>query len=602
MADTGGRIPQEVIDEIAARLNILDVISQYVPLKRRGSNYLGLCPFHSEKTPSFTVSPSKQFYHCFGCGAGGNVFSFIMNIEHLSFPEAVRRLAKEAGVHVPERRQSPAEAAQARKKARLFELNELAASFYNLALKAEPGKPFLHYLQKRRISDEVVDAFGLGACVPGWDHLSTWMLKKGAKKEELIAVGLSSERKNGTLYDRFRDRLMFPIRDEQNRVVGFGGRIIDKDAAPQKYLNSSETPLFHKGHMLFGLNLAKSSIRAENQIILVEGYMDVLACYQNGIKNVVAPLGTALTSAQIKKLMRYSYHFLTAFDGDRAGTSATLKSIEQIEALGGHIRVISFPDNKDPDEFLQSEGLDGFQRQVRDATEGIAFYVNTIAKNHDMNRIEDQMKVLDEVLPILHWQKNPTAVDHALNVIAQETGFSREIVRDEWRQHIRRNSRYDRHSNDNEATVQIHEQPMLKERERRIFLLILEKPDRIEKIEQLEEILFDEKAQEFYNYLKEHYQRYGSIRALDLPDEYARELSHGVRLALDDNSQTDTFFDRLLLEQRYDNIVGKYNNTLSTLSALEQNGRQDEIKMLLDELEQLLTLKTTLEWQLGRET
>lgn len=601
MVDNGGRIPQDVIDEIAARLNILDVISQYVPLKRRGANYIGLCPFHNEKTPSFTVSPSKQFYHCFGCGAGGNLFSFIMKLEHLSFPEAVHRLAKEAGVYVPERSQSSTELVKIREKERLFELNELAASFYKRALKATPGKPFLEYLQKRQISGEVIDHFDLGACVSGWDHLSTWLLKKGAKKEELIALGLSSERKNGTLYDRFRDRLMFPIRDEKNRVVGFGGRIIDKDVAPQKYLNSSETPLFHKGNMLYGLNSAKGSIRAKDQVIVVEGYMDVLACYQHGIKNVVAPLGTALTSAQIKKLMRYSYHFLTAFDGDHAGENATLKSIEQIESLGGHIRVISFPDNKDPDEFLHSEGFIGFQKQINDATEGLLFYVKSAIKNNDLTRIEDRMTVLDHVLPILNWQKNPIALDHAFDVIASETGFTREVVRDEWRRGVRRNFAKNRRSTESDVVIQTEKQARLSERERQLFLLLLEKPERIDKIGQFDDIPFEKDAQKTYNYIKEHYRQYGAIRAVDLPDEYARELSQSVQLVTDDNSQTDTFFDRLLLEQRYDSVVGKYNNASSMLSELERSGRLDEIRLLLDELEQLLTLKTTLELQLGKE-
>lgn len=607
MADTGGRIPQEIIDEIAARVNILDVISQYVPLKRRGANFIGLCPFHNEKTPSFTVSQSKQFYHCFGCGAGGNVFSFIMNIEHLSFPEAVRKLAKETGVHIPERTRSPEETEKARKRMRLFELNELAAAFYHSALKADPGAPYRVYLKKRQIEDSMIDKFGLGACVPGWDHLSTWLLKKGAKKEELITLGLSSERKNGTLYDRFRDRLIFPIRDEQNRVVGFGGRIIEKDIAPQKYLNSSETPLFHKGSMLFGLNLAKSSIRSEDQVLVVEGYMDVLSCHQYGIENVVAPLGTALTSAQIKKLMRYSYHFLTAFDGDRAGVNATLKGIEQIEALGGHIRVITFPDDKDPDEFLKDTGKEGFQKRIFTAEEGLTFYIRTIAENYDMSRIEDQMQVLDKVLPLLQWQKNPTAVDHALEVIARETGFSQQTVRDEWQQHIRRRSGFnynDSNSDIEKKDVVAEGTPFLTERERRLFFLLLEQPSRIEKITRIgEKDLFTEQALELFEYIKNHYQEYGIIRAVDIPTEYAREISHVLNQSINiDVAQNDAYFDRLLLEQQYDMIVNRYNGTLRNLSELEQKGETEKIKVVLDKLEALLNIKTKLEWQLGRET
>ena len=324
-----GYIPQEVLDEIVARCDIVSVINEYVPLKRKGSNYQGLCPFHNEKTPSFSVSPSKQIFHCFGCGKGGNVFKFIMEIEGISFVEAAEKLAKRAGVKLPEKEMTSAQRKALEQRKRYQQINELAARYYHTVLmKSKMGQPYREYLRQRQISDDTIIKFRLGATPAGWDNLYREMKKRGITEQEMLDLGLISQTKKGTYVDRFRQRLMFPICDEKGTVIAFGGRIIDKDSSPQKYLNSPDTPLFHKSRNLYGLHLARAGIRNADQAIIVEGYMDVISCHQHGITNAIAPLGTAFTPEQGKLLMRNTYQVGISFDGDAAGTKATMRCLD----------------------------------------------------------------------------------------------------------------------------------------------------------------------------------------------------------------------------------------------------------------------------------
>ena len=331
-----GYIPQEVLDEIAARCDIVSVINEYVPLKRRGSNYQGLCPFHNEKTPSFSVSPGKQIFHCFGCGKDGNVFRFIMDIEGISFLEAVEKLAKRANVPLPEKEMTAEQRKKMEQRKRYLQINDFAARYYHKVLmESQQGKPYREYLKRRQISDEIIEKFQLGATPPGWDSLYQALKKRGVSNQEMLDLGLISEsRKNGQYIDRFRQRLMFPIGDEKGNVIAFGGRIIDKDASPQKYLNSPDTPLFHKSRNLYGLHLARTGIRNADQAIIVEGYMDVISCHQYGITNAVAPLGTAFTPEQGRLLMRNTYQMGISFDGDAAGIKATMRCLDILSDLG----------------------------------------------------------------------------------------------------------------------------------------------------------------------------------------------------------------------------------------------------------------------------
>lgn len=349
-------IPDEILDEIRRLCNIVNIIGEYISLEKRGKNYLGLCPFHSEKTPSFSVSEEKQLYYCFGCGAAGNVFGFVMKMEGLTFPEAVRFLARRVGVHIP----SPERLLRQEKslEEKLIAASELAARFfcYNLD-KTESGKKAKEYLRKRGITADTSEFFKLGYAPRGWDNFLKAAQREGFPPEVLLKAGLVSSREGGGYYDRFRDRLMFPICNHTGRVVGFGGRALpwgDKDSP--KYLNSPETPVFNKSSMLYGFHLARSYIRSAQSAIIVEGYTDVIAAYQAGFKNVVASLGTSLTDSQGKLLRSQAKEILIAYDADAAGRSATWRGFNLLQDLGCAVKVVELPADSDPDSFIRQNG------------------------------------------------------------------------------------------------------------------------------------------------------------------------------------------------------------------------------------------------------
>ena len=429
-----GYIPQEVLDEIVARCDIVSVINEYVPLKRRGSNYQGLCPFHNEKTPSFSVSPSKQIFHCFGCGKGGNVFKFIMEIEGISFVEAAEKLAKRAGVKLPEKEMTSAQRKALEQRKRYQQINELAARYYHTVLmKSKMGQPYREYLKQRQISDDTIIKFRLGATPAGWDNLYREMKKRGITEQEMLDLGLISQTKKGTYVDRFRQRLMFPICDEKGTVIAFGGRIIDKDSSPQKYLNSPDTPLFHKSRNLYGLHLARAGIRNADQAIIVEGYMDVISCHQHGITNAIAPLGTAFTPEQGKLLMRNTYQVGISFDGDAAGTKATMRCLDILSDLGCNARVIQIPDNADPDEYLKKYGKDAFEQLISASQELIMYKITKYMETTNTDTITGKMKVVSMLLPDIRKLQSAVARESAIREISQKLQVSEKAIWDELR-------------------------------------------------------------------------------------------------------------------------------------------------------------------------
>ena len=334
--------PERFLDELTERNDIVDVVSQYVRLtKKSGANLFGLCPFHSEKTPSFSVAPDKQIYHCFGCGKGGGVINFIMEIENLSFPDAVAFLARRANMPLPEEAQSE----DTSRRARFLQLNRDAARFFHETLKSPQGAPAQDYIRRRAISPAMVTRFGLGFAPDSWDSLANAMRKKGYGDQELFEAGLVKHGKSGGVYDAFRNRLMFPVIDVRGSVIGFSGRILG-DGEP-KYLNSPETPVFSKSHNLFGLNLAKKS--KNGYIILVEGNIDVVSLHQAGFDGAVASLGTSLTGEQARLISRYTNEVILCYDSDEAGRKAASRAIGILEKLDLKVRVLQVPGAKDPD-------------------------------------------------------------------------------------------------------------------------------------------------------------------------------------------------------------------------------------------------------------
>ena len=385
--------PPSFIDEVVARNPIEDVVGQYVNLKRSGANLFGLCPFHGEKTPSFSVAPDKGIYYCFGCHKGGGVINFQMEIEGLSYGDAVRALAKRAGMEVPE---DPQFQSRYKQQERLWALSKEAARYFHSKLYAQEGAEGLSYAQKRGMPRSTLTKFGIGFAPNGWNGLVDAMKAKGYTDQELKDAGLVSE-KNGRIYDRFRNRLMFPIIDVRGNVIGFGGRVMD-DSTP-KYLNSPETIIFNKRKNLFALNLAKKS--KLGYLILVEGYMDAVALHQYGFDCAVASLGTSLTQEHAVLLSRYTEQVVLIYDGDEAGQNATRRAIPMLEAAGIQVKVLRMHDAKDPDEYLKKYGADKFKVLLEEASNRVEYQLGAIARKYHLNDDEERIQFLREAADLV---------------------------------------------------------------------------------------------------------------------------------------------------------------------------------------------------------
>ncbi len=373
--------PEELIEEIRMKNDIVDVISGYVRLKKQGNNYFGLCPFHNEKSPSFSVSAGKQMFHCFGCGEGGNVFSFIQKYENFSFPEAVKFLADKAGVQLPEASLDKEAKEKNSKRARILELNKAAASFYFYMLRSENGKLGMDYLTGRGLSQETMTKFGLGYAGKGGGELIAYLKNKGFDENLMHEAGMINFDERNGAYDKFWNRVIFPLMDINNRVIGFGGRVMG-DGKP-KYLNSPETIVFDKSRNLFGLNLARTS--RKKHMILCEGYMDVISMHQAGFTEAVASLGTAFTSGQASLLKHYTDTVILSYDSDEAGVKAILRAIPILKEAGLSGRVLKLAPYKDPDEFIKNEGAEAFAARLEEAESGFFFETDILKEKADMN-------------------------------------------------------------------------------------------------------------------------------------------------------------------------------------------------------------------------
>ncbi len=375
------RYSEDIIEEVRTKNDIVDVISQYVKLQRKGSSYFGLCPFHNEKTPSFSVSPGKQMYYCFGCGAGGNVFTFIMEYENFTFMEALKFLADRAGVELPQMDYSKEAQEQANLRNSLLEIQKAAASYFYYNLRRENGKVAYRYLKNRGLSDETMQKFGLGYSDKYSDDLYKYLKKKGYSDDLLRDSGLFNVDERRGMYDKFWNRVIFPIMDVNNRVIGFGGRVMG-DGMP-KYLNSPETKIFDKSRNLYGLNVARTS--RKKQLIICEGYMDVISMHQAGFTNAVASLGTALTSGHASLIKRYTDEVLLLYDSDEAGVKAALRGIPILRSAGVSSKVVNLKPYKDPDEFIKAEGAEAFEQRLSQAMNSFLFIVKTREAQYDLS-------------------------------------------------------------------------------------------------------------------------------------------------------------------------------------------------------------------------
>lgn len=417
------RYSDELIDEIRNSNDIVDVISQYVVLKRSGRNFFGLCPFHKEKSPSFSVSPDKQIFHCFGCGVGGNVIHFVSKIENLDFKPTLELLAERSGITLPTL-ENGEDANRLKLKEKVYQINKFTANYFHENLYKPTAKEAQGYVKKRKLDNNTLKTFSIGFST-NFDELYKALKGQGFTDEEILASSLVSKSQKGQFYDKFKERLMFPIKDVQDRVIAFGGRVLD-DSKP-KYINSPENIVYSKGRNLFGLNIAKKS--GKDKIIIVEGYMDAISLYQRGITNVVASLGTALTEAQGRLLRKYASQVIIGYDADGAGQAATIRGMEILQNLGCDIRILQLDgDAKDPDEYIIKYGSGRFEKCVENAISLVEFKVRTLKNTLKVETASDKIKFLNEIVKILSKVDNNIEREIYIDKISKEYGISKEAI------------------------------------------------------------------------------------------------------------------------------------------------------------------------------
>lgn len=423
-------IPDDKVKEVSERASILEVVADYVNLRKAGANYQGLCPFHGEKTPSFNVNPAKGIFHCFGCGVGGNAFSFIMKMEGLSFPEAVKFVAKKVGVHIEERPLTAGEKRHRDEREALYRINELAARFYRRVLTEDAGgEPGRRYLERRGVDGAASEAYRLGYAPDKWDALTRYLEQQHVSLDLAEKLGVIRRKTGAGYHDLFRNRLIFTISDPHDRPIGFGARVLD-DSLP-KYINSPESPIYHKSEVLFGIDLAKQAMREQGAAIIVEGYFDHLALYQAGVRNVAATCGTALTDGHLKLLQRYAGKLFTLFDSDSAGKKATFRTMDMVLGVNLPVSVVELPAGEDPDSFLKKEGREAFTTRVAKARPIFEYFFRDLIKSRDMGSVEGKRGVLAELIPRLKAIDDRIQRNLYVSEIARVTGIEENDLRRE---------------------------------------------------------------------------------------------------------------------------------------------------------------------------
>ena len=594
-----GFIPPEIINDISSRLDIVELIREYVPLKQKGRNLQGLCPFHSEKTPSFTVSPDKQIFHCFGCGVGGNVFSFIMQKEGLTFPEAVEKLALKAGVNLPKEDLSPAQKTILEKKSRSYKINATAALYFqrNLMTPSPESQRAIAYLKSRNITEETIEKFHLGLASSQWDGLINFFSKKGVRPQELVELGLALPNKQGnSFYDRFRNRIIFPIWDNDGKVIAFGGRVLD-DSLP-KYLNSPDTPLFNKSQHLYGIHLAKNTIRQEDLALIVEGYMDVIACHQQGLKNTVASLGTAFTQQQAKLLMRHTYQIAIIYDGDTAGSSATLRGLDILNDLGCDVKVVNLPQGQDPDDYLQANGSEKLKELIAQGQGLIEYKLIKSMENVKFQSIMGKTKIMQKILPDLLGIKSPVVRAEAIKIVSEKLGITEANIIGELRKYNRINnrpnwdiSRKAEIRNDNRDSSPLK----LSKTEAQLVKIIFEN---IELIQEVEEAgganLLTGPTEELYKSLLSNYKGKGNVASADLDEKNSKILAAVLMMEIEvpDIKKAAADYIKILKINRLNREYAAKNQALKEAEHQKDTTKQMELLIELDSILQQKKLLT----------
>ncbi len=566
-----GTIRDNTIDEIKSRCNIVDVVGRVVPLKRTGTNYKGLCPFHNEKTPSFVVSEAKQIFTCFGCGASGDTIEFMQKYYNLEFSEAVEKLASECGIVIE------TDFKKSEKKDIQYQINREAATFFYKAFR-EKANPAATYMQKRGITTEVLNLFGVGYADGDWDSLYQHLKAKGYEDEKLLDLGLISESK-GKHYDKFRNRVIFPIISTGGKVIGFGGRSLGDDMP--KYLNSSESSIFLKKNNLYALNLTKQEIGKTGYGIIVEGYMDVISLYQYGVRNVAASLGTALTENQARLLKRYTGQVILSYDADEAGKNAALRGMEILHKENFRIKVLSIPDGKDPDDYIKRHGKSGFLQIVKTALPYADYKLELARVGMNMSNTEDRLHYLREAVAVLR-SLSPMEADLYIRKLATESGISEGAIRAELGRGAHENAPL-QGSRDTEKILDT----TISKLEQNAIMLVLTESGYLEKLKPYEDLFGSRQGRNIYDALTKmvvddkplHPER---VREQLEPEEQGvlQNIVDNIKLA----GKEEIIFAECMKAYEEECLIKKQHDIILRISLADEQENPDEIRKLTEEL------------------
>lgn len=572
---------QSAKEDIKRSADIAELIGQFVQLKKTGQNYVGLCPFHSEKDPSFSVSPSKQIFHCFGCKKGGDIFTFWIEYHKTTFPQAMRDLADRYHITLPSRDITPSQKRKMELKELLFKINETAADYFHQILtKSNKGEPGRRYLEKRSITKDLIIEFRLGYALNEWDGLIKYLKRKNVEMEKAALAGLIITKDSGGYYDRFRGRVIFPIPNLRKQIVGFGGRVMD-DSLP-KYINTSETPVFQKGDLLYGLHAAYQSIREKGRTLIVEGYTDVLALRRHGFNEAVATLGTALTRNHIRKLKGYIKEAVVVFDSDAAGKVAAIKSLPLFLNEGLSSKVMVLPAGDDPDSFVNKNGLNGFLALLNESMPMFDFYLD-LKLSQQGDGIEGQFDLLKEMLPVLSELNNASQRSLYIRRLSEKTGIAESVVLTElqnWKVYHSGKAR------ESSLKKKLFESKAKKGDDLPLLNLLIHSPHTIDKLmnNDCKILLSDPIVMEIFDSMHEIYQKEGEIKPEEimekLEDESARERFREVMLA-------PPIYPNEMVEQAVNEFQNRVHKIKITESINKAKRRGD-----IEELNQLLKIKS----------
>lgn len=590
------RYSDEIIDDVRQSNDIVDVISQYVRLKRSGRNYFGLCPFHNEKSPSFSVSPDKQIFHCFGCGVGGNVISFIMKIEGINFVEAVQLLAERANISLPTL-QNNVDTVKEELKAKVYEVNEFAAQFYHQNLYKPEAKIAQEYVKKRKLTQSTLEAFQIGFS-GRFDELFQNLKKQGFGEKEILESGLVNKNDKGQYIDRYRNRLMFPICDVRGRVIAFGGRVLD-DSKP-KYINSPENVVYSKGRHLYGLNVAKKGDLSK--ILIVEGYMDVISLHQRGITNVVASLGTAMTQQQGFLLRKHAEQIILSFDSDEAGLTAKMRALEILQTMGCDLRILQMEGAKDPDEYVIQYGNARFIHLIDQALSVVEFKVKVLKQHLNLQNINDKIKFLNQIAKILANIDNTIEQEVYIEKIAQEYGISKEAIYAEvnkltYSHHqgekvLEKRKPVVNHQKKEESAIS----PAVKKRENTVLSILLTgnlNLYQIIKVNMKPEDFKQEINREIVQKLYEEFEK-GNSNINTILDHFSDEEQSRVTAILAEDYEIEDMekaIDDLMQSYQRDKLTDRKFEILSLLDTIEEDQKKELEKELSDIIIQLAKIK-----------